>query len=121
MKLIDTDVLIEVIRNNRVYEIRENCISIITLLEFLRGIEKESERKLLKENLEKITKIIEINNKVILTYCKLYRELKKKGKILPDADLLQASIAISNNFSLATKKLKHFKRLEKFGLKLSKL
>ena len=38
----------------------------------------------------------------------IYRKLKKEGKLLPDADLLQASIAIANDLEFVTKNVKHF-------------
>ena len=118
MKLLDTDVLIEILKENRVEELKDSCLSVITLIEFLRGIKNEKERRIVKENLEKMVKIVGIENKAILVYSKIYRELKKEGKLLSDADLLQASLAIANDLRLVTKNIKHFKRLEKFGLRL---
>jgi hypothetical protein len=49
---------------------------------------------------------------------KIYAELRKKGEIIEDPDLLIASICIANNLPLITHNKKHFKRLEKFGLKV---
>jgi len=39
----------------------------------------------------------------------MHRKLKSKGMLIPDADLLQASIAIANNLMLVTKNIRHFK------------
>jgi len=54
MKLLDTDVLIEIIKRNRIEELRDACISIITLIEFLLRIKDEEERKAVKEKLKKL-------------------------------------------------------------------
>jgi predicted nucleic acid-binding protein len=118
MKLLDTDVLIEIIKKNKIEELRDAYISIITLIEFLRGIKDEEERKVAKENIEKIAKVVNLENKSILIYSTMYRKLKSKGMLIPDADLLQASIAIANNLVLVTKNIRHFKMLEEFGLKI---
>jgi predicted nucleic acid-binding protein len=118
MKLLDTDVLIEIIKKNKIEELREACISIITLLEYLRGIKDEEEREIVKENIEKIVQIVNLENKSILIYSKMYEKLKARGILISDADLLQASIAIANNFTFVTRNTKHFKRLEDFGLKI---
>jgi len=120
MKIIDSDVLIDLIKEDKFKEVENNAITIITLLEFLRGIEKEEERKAWKKNIENLMKILNIDNKAILIYTKIYRELRREGKILPDADLLQAAIAIANNLVFCTRNVKHFQRLEKFGLKLER-
>ncbi|MEM2935789.1 MAG: type II toxin-antitoxin system VapC family toxin, partial [Candidatus Bathyarchaeia archaeon] len=61
--------------------------------------------------------LISIDNEVIETYCTLYRELKREGVSLPDADLLIAATAISHNRILKTRD-EHFERLRKLGLKL---
>jgi predicted nucleic acid-binding protein len=104
MKLLDTDVLIEIIKQNKIEELKDSCISIITLLEYLRGIKNEEDRKIAKENIEKIARIVGLENKSILIYSKIYEKLKGKGKLISDADLLQASIAIE--------------RLKEFNLKI---
>ena len=114
MILLDTDVVIEMLRKRR-YE--AGAISIITLIEVLRGLRAEK-RKKVKELLEESFDVLNIDNQVIETYCSIYRNLKEKGMLLPDADILIAATAISNNMTLKTKD-KHFKELEKFGLKLA--
>ncbi len=113
MRLIDTSVLIDNIRRG-VYE--EGYISLVTLLEFLRGISSEKRAKV-KELLEKSYTIISIDNKVILEYCELYDKLKREGSLISDADLIIAATAMSRNLVLVTRD-KDFERLRKYGLKL---
>ena len=113
MKLIDTSVLIDNIRNDS-YE--KGSISIITLIEVLRGISPRK-RIRVKQLLEKSFDILNIDNKVILKYCDLYTLLKRKGQLIPDADLLIAATAIVNNLVLVTKD-KDFERVKELGLRL---
>ncbi|MCD6154432.1 MAG: PIN domain-containing protein [Candidatus Verstraetearchaeota archaeon] len=114
MILLDTDIVIEMLHKRR-YEV--GAISIITLIEVLRGLKAEKREKV-KKLLEESFDVLNINNQVIETYCSIYRNLKEKGVLVPDADILIAATAISNNMALKTRD-KHFKELKKFGLKLA--
>jgi predicted nucleic acid-binding protein len=113
MTLLDTDIIIDMLRERK-HE--AGAISIITLIEVLRGLEA-SKRKKVKELLEKSFDLMNLDNKAIETYCNLYRKLKEDGTPIPDADLLIAATAISNNIALKTKD-EHFKILRHYGLKL---
>nr|WP_238526137.1 hypothetical protein [Sulfolobus islandicus] len=62
--------------------------------------------------------IVCIDNNSLKVASRIYAELRKKGEIIEDPDLLITSICIANGFSLMTHNKKHFKRLEKYGLKL---
>jgi predicted nucleic acid-binding protein len=114
MNLLDTDTIIEMLRQKR-HEI--GAISTISLIEVLRGIEPKKRPKA-RELLEESFNLISIDNPVIETYCTLYDRLKNQGTLVPDADLLIAATAITNNIELKTKD-EHFKRLTKLGLKLA--
>ncbi|MHC1628327.1 MAG: PIN domain-containing protein, partial [Candidatus Nezhaarchaeales archaeon] len=61
--------------------------------------------------------VIGLSNEVIEVYCNLYDELKRRGKVIPDADLLIASTAMAHNLTLKTRD-KHFMELQDLGLKL---
>ena len=113
MSLLDTDVVIELLRERR-YE--AGSISIITIIEVLRGIEAEKGSKV-KGLLEESFNVLSLDNEVIKTYCSLYRKLREEGTLVPDADLLLAATAISHNIPLKTGD-EHFKRLKELGLKL---
>jgi len=114
MNLLDTDTLVELLQKRK-YE--TGAISIITLIEVLRGLEAEKRAKV-KELVEESFNVLPIDNKVVKTYCNLYRNLREKGVLIPDADLVIAATAITHNMTLKTKD-KHFERLEKLGLKLT--
>ena len=113
MNLLDTGIVIDNIDQDNY---NPAAISTITILEVLRGIEDKkrlSTRQLLKESYT----IINLDDEVIETYCQIYQNLKGKGNLLPDADLLIASTAIAHDLTLETKDV-HFQRLKPLGLKL---
>ena len=114
MKLFDTSVLIKMIKEKR---FEPGAISIITLIEILRGIHDSRKRQITKNLLEQSFTVIGLDNNVIKTYCELYYLLRKSGEIIEDADLLVASCAKAYNLELVTLD-KDFKRLEKYGVKI---
>ena len=113
MNLLDTDTIIELMRERR-YE--PGAISVVTLIEVLRGI-RDERRTEVKGLLEQSFTLINLNNKVITNYCILYQKLRESGETIPDADLLIAATAISHNLHLKTRD-KHFERLRNLGLQL---
>ena len=113
MNLLDTDVLIEMLKEKKH---GAGIISSITLIEILRGLETKKRPKV-KQLLEESFNLLRIDNKTIETYCTLYHKLKEEGASLPDADLLIAATAIAYNLTLETKG-EHFQRLTPLGLKL---
>jgi len=116
MNLLDTDAVIGLLRERR-YE--AGAISIVTLIEVLRSI-KDEMREEVKGLLEQSFDIVNLDNKVITTYCTLDQKLRDRGEKIPDADLIIAATAISKNLQLKTGD-KHFERLEADGLQLKKL
>ncbi len=67
--------------------------------------------------LENAYEVSDIDNNVILKYCELYTMLKEKGQIIPDADLLIATTAVSNKLVLVTKD-KDFERLKEYDIEI---
>jgi len=114
MSLLDTDAVIELLRERR-YE--AGSITVITLIEILRGVEDER-RNEVKELLEESFDVINLDNKVINTYCTLYNKLREKGEAIPDADLLIAAASMSHELPLKTGD-KHFERLKTLGLTIT--
>jgi tRNA(fMet)-specific endonuclease VapC len=113
MKVLDTGIIIEMIRKK---SFQPGAISPLTLIEVLRGIDGEKRTKV-KHLLEESFAVINIDNKIIETYCELYCKLKQEGSQLPDADILIAATAIAHDLAIETND-KHFQRLKKFNLKL---
>ncbi|NIP66769.1 PIN domain-containing protein [Candidatus Bathyarchaeota archaeon] len=114
MNLFDTDVIVELLRKRKY---KPGALSIVTLIELLRGLETKK-RTEVKKLIEESFNLLTIDNKVIKSYCELYQNLKEEGVLIPDADLLIAATAIAHNIPLETKD-KHFQRLENLGLKLA--
>ncbi|MFW6111105.1 MAG: type II toxin-antitoxin system VapC family toxin [Thermoproteota archaeon] len=113
MNLLDTDIIVELLRKRRY---QTGAISVITLIEVLRGLKPEKVDTV-KELMEESFYLLPIDNKTIKTYCPLYQHLKGEGELIPDADLLIAATAISHHLPLKSRD-KHFQRLQKLGLNL---
>lgn len=111
--ILDTSAVIEALKDG---EFEAGKVSVITLIEVLRGI-KPSKRERTKRLLEEAYEVVDIHNDVVLRYCALYDKLKNKGEMLPDADLLIAATALAEGESLRTKDI-DFERLKPLGLQL---
>ena len=114
MNVLDTGIIVELLREGK-HEV--GAISVITLIEVLRGIEVGKRAKI-KELLEESFTTIPMDNKVIETYCSLYQKLRGEGITVPDADLLIAATAMSRKMNLKTQD-KHFEKLKNIGLKMT--
>ena len=112
--MLDTSAVVKSLRQNN--EFSHEKISVITLLEVLRGI-KDEKRTRAKKLMEEAYEVKGINNEVILKYCMLYDSLKKSGELIPDADLIIAATSIVGNEHLETTD-SDFRRLEKLGLRV---
>lgn len=114
MSLLDTDRVLELLRDGT-FEFGD--ISIITVLEVLRGLEP-AKRTQTKKLLEEAFIVHGLDNDIVETYSDLYRRLRHKGESLPDADLLIAATAIARDMTLKTRD-EHFERLKALGLKIA--
>jgi tRNA(fMet)-specific endonuclease VapC len=113
MNVLDTGIIIDMLREKNYLP---GAISPLTLIETLRGIENKK-RTRVKHLLEESFVVLNLDNKIIETYCDIYSTLKKDGTQLPDADLIIAATAIAYNLTLETNDA-HFQRLTSLGLKL---
>jgi len=123
---LDTDILIEYFRGNEAIRRRienlkgEDRIGLIwlTVYEFFKGIfisGKFDEERFLKE-LVRTCLIFETSYEAARIGGRIYAALKKKGKLINDADILIASIAKAHDAVLVTNNEEHFARVE--GLKI---
>ncbi len=114
--MLDTDVLINVMRGKEFLPTKNTySISLITLYEVVRG---SKDPYLMKKILEVSFKVYPLENEVILKAAELYRQLRKEGIMVGEADLLIAATAIANDVTLFTHNVKHFARFTPFGLRL---
>lgn len=96
--------------------------STICLAEVWEGVfgspHKERDEKTLKSFFKELDIIWFPNEKVAKIFGKLRNDLRKKGKLIADLDLLIASICLNYDLILVTSDIDHFKRIK--GLKIYK-
>jgi len=126
--LIDSDIIIDFLNNqdsavNFLQDIvneKEFYISIISWSEVVYGFKKIksfNKAKLFQDFLEdKKIAIISIDKKVAEKYLDVKIDLEKKRIPLDEFDLLIAGTAMANNLILATRNIKHFKRIKDLNL-----
>ena len=88
-------------------------INPISYYEICRGLIAINATKKLDQfkNMCDVFGIPEINRDVLDNAAQIYSELKAKGELIEDADILIAAICLSNNYVLATNNAKHFKKI----------
>jgi predicted nucleic acid-binding protein len=127
--ILDTSVLIEAERRkaeiDKLTEDREEeifGISVITVAELLNGLHRaDSTKRRLKRSayVEKIIELFPIyafETSIARIYAELWSDLSKKGIQIGAHDLIIGSTALSLGFSVATRNMRHFERIE--GLKI---
>jgi len=122
--ILDTNILTAFLKDNSkvvnkvakyLDEYDKLTISVITYYEILRGLKEIKSKKKLKlfyemaEKAEIIILTVEIMDKA----SDVYLELKKKGELIEDADILVAASAIVNNLILITDNERHFRRIKR--------
>ncbi len=113
MIIVDTNVLIELMKDTEEIPEEPLAITTITLYEFLRGArDVDTAASILTENFVVLSETPES----IKISAKIWQDLKKGGAIIPDADIVIAGIAIANRLPLWTRNRKHFERFRKYGL-----
>jgi tRNA(fMet)-specific endonuclease VapC len=123
--LIDTDILIFILKNNPIVlknsiEYQEKIgnlkISELTYYECLRGFKySNSPRKLhLFEEFAKLIEIIPLNRTTFIKASEIYGKLKKIGFPTGEFDLLIAATAIENKLTLITNNTKHYIKISEY-------
>ncbi len=125
--LIDTDILSYYFKGNqkvtsnfeiylRQYDLIE--ISIITYYEIAGGLLAKNALKQLSvfEDFVSTNLVIPLTERSVRISAELYSELKQRGSLVDDIDLLIAGVAIGNELTLVTNNEGHFNRIP--GLKI---
>ena len=115
MTLIDTSIVIDSLQYDAP---RVGSISVITLIELLRGV-SEDKRPELKNSLEECYPVQGLDNDIVLEYCRVLDWLRSRGEMIHEADMIIAATAISKGMELETND-EHFTRLVSHGLKLKR-
>jgi len=89
-------------------------INIISYYEILRGLKDLGNVGKLKrfEEFVRENELVYIRRETIEKAAEIYVILKKQGKLIEDADILMASIAIVEDLILITDNISHFKRVK---------
>ena len=119
MILLDSSVLIELFRTvdkekTLFYQLtsidNDFAISIITHYEIFTG-SNDKQDSFWTEFLDTI-EILDLDVKASEEAVKIYKQLKKTGKMIDLADILIAATSLSNDIPIATLNLKHFVRIK---------
>ena len=120
--VLDTDILSAIMRQNpaviptaQAYlrEHHQFHFSIITQYEILRGLKaKEATQQIATfENFCSQNTILPLSEEVISKAAEIYADLRKRGELVGDADILIAATAIVNKLGIATNNEKHFQKI----------
>jgi predicted nucleic acid-binding protein len=118
---LDSDAVIEAYQAGitRFSGLHTTCIS---LYEFLRGVAYlGKDVGDYKATLESHLDVLGLDNQSILQSSRIFGDLKRKGSLVQDPDLLKAGICIANALPLVTGNLRHFERFARYGLTLRPL
>ena len=121
--LIDTDIISFFLRNNEnvvnhfseyLFEFERINFSIITYYEILSGLKFKDARKQMNAFLKfsEYNSIIPITKDSMELSADIYADLRKKGVLIDDIDILIAGIALANNLILVTHNTSHFSRID---------
>lgn len=120
--LLDTDTLSAVMKKHpdalteaRKYLRVHRCFtfSIITRYEVLRGLKAKHATTQLAafERLCHTSHIIPLTDEMIIKAADLYADLKERGELISDADILIAASALVHKLAVVTNNEEHFKRI----------
>lgn len=119
--LLDTDVVISYLKGIKgVVTIlqeheRELGISVITLGELLEGIYTQPKEKERLEGLKKFLSdinLLEVDENIVEKFAKIRSNLRERGQLIDNFDILIAATALTNNLILITANKKDFERIE---------
>lgn len=119
--LLDTDILIFWLKGNQTIEAKATQLgleqlsySIVSLAELYFGAYNSQylEKNLLAvEIVRQKLQLLNFNEKSAKLFGKIKAKLKQQGNIILDADIMIASIALSNELILVTNNSNHFQRI----------
>ncbi len=118
---LDTNVVAAILRqDSKVIAELESCLlarhevtlNAISYFETRRGLSPSHTRKrLLFEGLAHEVGVLELTRSALNTAADIYQQLRGEGRLIEDADILIAGIAIAKEATLVTRNLKHLGRI----------
>jgi len=93
-------------------------ITIITYYEVMKGHEyvRARDRQKLFDEFCRLNSVLPLNQAACRMATQIYADLRRRGDLIPDADILIAGIALVGDYVLVTQNVKHFRRIT--GLKI---
>ncbi len=127
--LLETSVIIEHLKGSKKGSLLQNLSgelysSVICFAEIYEGIlhlpaDKQKKAKLHLNNFfYSLDGILTIDHKVAQRFSEIRAELRNKGKLIGDLDILIAATAIENNLTLITLNKRHFGRIKELKILL---
>ncbi|WP_324735237.1 type II toxin-antitoxin system VapC family toxin [Thermococcus sp. SY098] len=127
--IIDTDILINLLRGNKntkthLKKLEEEYLpatTVINVFELYYGAYKSKFRNINVISTQKLLEnmvVYPLEKESSILAGEILASLEKEGKPVDIRDLLIGSIAITHELPILTNNTRHFKRLEKFGLKI---
>jgi tRNA(fMet)-specific endonuclease VapC len=126
--LLDTDTLSEIIKGRHatvrpkavqyLVEHASFSFSLITRFEILRGLKAKNATTQLSafDARCQASTVLPITDEIIVLAAELYADLKQRGELISDADLIIAATAIVHDLVLVTRNTAHFRRLTRLAL-----
>lgn len=121
--LLDTDTLSEILKakdpqtlkkaRNYLAQHGRFTFSLITRYEILRGLKAKRARTKLVDfkRFCRVSEILPLTDPIIGQAADLYADLKRRGQLISDADLLIAATALESGRVLVTNNVAHFQRI----------
>lgn len=121
--LLDTDTLSVIMRRQPAvaqcaqrYLARHGrfSLSLITRYEILRGLyaRNATTRLATFEHLCQHSDIIPLTDDIVVRAAEIHANLRQRGQMIGDADILIAATALENGWSVTTNNVRHFNRIE---------
>jgi len=122
---LDTSVIINYLRGkeeaiNLINDLKGKLVSsYICLSELYEGIYRSTNKNaesIVLEFFSGLNKTYGLNQKIAQEFGLLRKNLKQKGEVVEDIDIIIAATCITYNLSLVTNNKKHFSRIKKLDL-----
>lgn len=119
---LDTSIIVDYLRGkekavNLVNNLDGNLTSsYVCLAELFEGVyrvrEKENAKKIILEFFSSLAAIFGIDEQIAEIFGKIRAQLKSKGNVIEDLDILIAATCIINSLTLVTNNIGHFSRIK---------
>jgi tRNA(fMet)-specific endonuclease VapC len=93
-------------------------VTIITYYEVMKGHEytRAHDRQRVFEEFCSLNRVLPLDRAACQAAARIYANLKRRGDLIPDADILIAGIALAGGYTVVTHNVKHFKRIAELSV-----